>query len=99
MKDLLARLTSRTFWVTVFTIGVMVTNEQYTEAASVAIAYVLGEKAIDTAGTLKNRKVVPGTVTNVNVDSTASDDGLDRSDVVTGAHRIKTFDERVDDDK
>ncbi len=50
MNDLKSRLTSRALWIAIGTIIVMVANKQYTEAASVASAYILGERVADAAG-------------------------------------------------
>lgn len=94
MKELLLRLTSRTFWVAVLSIGTFIVNEQYTEAASVAVAYILGEKAIDTASTVRGTKV--GNISNSTINvSPESPDDVDKSEIVTGAHRIPPFDEKV----
>lgn len=79
MNDLRNRLTSRTFWVAVGTIILLVANHQYTEAASVAVSYILGEKAVDT---FSNRPVIVSTPKNPM--SQNDDEEVDTSVIVSG---------------
>lgn len=85
MKDLLNRLSSRTLWVTIGTILVLVAEEQYTEAAAVAIAYVTGEKALDAVQTRSGAKM--------HYEAPKIADDVDTSQIETGVGRVRTHDE------
>lgn len=85
--DLLGRLSSRTFWVAVGTIITLIANEQWGEAASVAAAYILGEKGLDAVQTAKGQKVVVSSTPAVD------DSSVDTSEVVTGTLRQRRTDE------
>lgn len=85
MQAFLSRFTSRTFWITVGTIILMVTNEQYSEAAGVAIAYVLGEKGLDAVQTRSGVKT--------HYEASPEFEDVDTSKVVTGVGRIRAHDE------
>ena len=84
MKDLLARLTSRTFWVTIGAFITLCASEQYTEAVAVAIAYITGEKYVDSKQSRTTHYSAPGE---------AVDDEPDVSRIETGVGRIKPHDE------
>lgn len=96
MNELLHRLTSRTLWLAIFTVGTLLLNEQWTEAASVAISYILGEKAIDGVSKTRSIKVDNAHVKELNVSQTTPDE-VDKSSIVTGAFRQRTFDEKTDE--
>lgn len=80
MKNLLLRLSSRTFWVAVGTIVTLCANKMYDQAAAVASAYILGEKAVDT---FSNRpSVLPG----VEIDESQN---IGEGPLVTGTGRVQ----------
>lgn len=82
MKDLLVRLSSRTFWVTIGSFITLVAAEQYTEAVAVAIAYITGEKYVDAKR--------PGSRTHAAPVGDESD--VDNSRIVTGVGTIRPSD-------
>lgn len=84
MNNLKNKLTSRTFWLTVGTFIVFIANEQYTEAMAVAIAYITGEKVVDTFGTTSS-VVYPQVPTS---------EYIDTSQVVTGKSDVPLFNEQ-----
>lgn len=93
MKDLVSRLSSRTFWVAVLTVITLCLNEQWGEAATVAAAYILGEKGLDAVSAAKSKTVNTSSVTVAD-----SDSSLDTSDVWTGAARQRTTTEITEDE-
>lgn len=96
MNDLKQRLTSRTFWIAVFTIGLFMLNEQYSEAAAVATAYIAGEKVVDTFG---SRPVVVSPVQSAGSHNMEDDDiKVDPTKIETGKPGLLMFDEEEKED-
>lgn len=64
MQDLISRFSSRKFLVTVSAVAGLLASKNYTEAAGVAIAYVLGEAHIDAKSVAKTVEEIAVAVNN-----------------------------------
>lgn len=84
MKHALARFTSRKFWLAVGSFIVLVSNNQYTEAMGVVLAYLGVEGLHDVK--VSGSQIVQG-------DGDGDISAPDRSHIVTGAGRLKAYGE------
>lgn len=87
MHDLLMRLTSRKLWLAVGGFITFVANKQYTEAMAVVLGYLGVEGGADM---LRGGGSIPFAAKNA---ESHNDGEPDKSAIVTGAGRVKSFDE------
>lgn len=85
MKKQLARFTSRKFLLALGAFITFIANEQYTEAVIAITSFIAAEGAIDTLSPRQSIQVTDETIESYN--------DVDTSKIVSGAGRVKTFDE------